>query len=82
MSDWKRHLQDTIALIIGAAIFLVLLILGIYLLSYIIIIVAIVGIIAFIIAQVSGWFGSKKKPIKMDNQGHRVIDQDQDESSK
>jgi VIT1/CCC1 family predicted Fe2+/Mn2+ transporter len=77
MSDWKRHLQDTIALIVGAVIFLVLLVVGIYLLSYVIIIVAVIGIIAFIAAQVSGWFGGKKKPKKMDNSGHRVINQDE-----
>lgn len=74
MSDWKHHLQDTLALIIGALLFFFLLIIGVYLLSYVIIIAAIIGMVAFIVAQLSGWFGGKRKPRKTDNAGHRVID--------
>jgi hypothetical protein len=78
MSDWKRHLQDTIVLIVGAVVFLVLFVVGIYLLSYVIIGVAIMGIIAFIVAQVSGFFRTQKNGTK-GHSGQRIIDHDEHE---
>jgi VIT1/CCC1 family predicted Fe2+/Mn2+ transporter len=70
MSNWKARLQDSVTLIACSAIFLILLVVGIYILSYLIIAIAAVGIIVFLTAQISSWFnGNNKSKIQ-----HRVID--------
>lgn len=78
MSDWKVRLQNSITFVICSVIFLVLLVLGIYILSYVIIAVAVIGIIVFVIAQVNSWFSNKKRPVN-DGKKHRVIDQEKED---
>ena len=64
-------LLQGLAYIAGTAIFLILLILGIYLLSYILIVVAVIGVIGFCSAQIYRWTRAKRT---QNQPGHRVID--------
>lgn len=77
MTHWKKRLQSGIALVAFSAIFIILLVLGVYIVSYAIIALALVGIITFVVAQLNHWIGSKKSDVYTDNDGkqHRIIDQ-------
>ena len=78
MSHWTTRLRESLTLIIGGVIFIALLIVGIYVLSYLIIAIAATCIVVFIVSQVRSWFRAPKNGAQQQDQSHhRPIDHDE-----